>query len=112
MPVMTDTTQYDDESFWGKVMRFAKAAGFEVIAKALWLYYAAAKPETPAWAKTVIYGALVYFISPIDAIPDVTPFIGYTDDLGVLAAAIGTVAAYIDKDVKAKSAAQLKKWFD
>jgi uncharacterized membrane protein YkvA (DUF1232 family) len=31
---------------------------------------------------------LVYFISPIDAIPDIAPLVGYLDDLGVITAVI------------------------
>ena len=33
-------------------------------------------------------GALIYFISPIDAIPDLAPLLGYMDDLGVIAAVL------------------------
>jgi Protein of unknown function (DUF1232). len=32
------------------------------------------------------------FISPVDTIPDLTPAVGYADDLGVLAMAIALVA--------------------
>lgn len=95
-----------------KVMRFLKIAGKAVVEKALWLYYAAQEKETPAWAKGVIYGAIGYFIFPIDAIPDIIPAVGYADDLGVLAAAIATVAAYINENVKAKAAKKLRDWFD
>lgn len=102
---------YSDKGFWEKIFTFAKVAGQEVIEKALWLYYAAQDPQTPAWAKSVIYGALGYFVFPIDAIPDITPVVGYADDLGVLAAAVATVAAYITKDVKALAAQKLKDWF-
>ena len=48
---------YSDSSFWDKLKHFALSAGKEVIEKALWLYYAAQRPETPKWAKTAIYGA-------------------------------------------------------
>jgi len=102
---------YSDNRFWDKVISFAKTAGKEVIEKALWLYYAAQNPQTPAWAKTVIYGALGYFIFPIDAIPDPTPVVGYADDLGVLAAALATVAMYITEEVKTLAAQKLKDWF-
>ena len=91
--------------------KFALTAGKEVIEKALWLYYAAQRPETPKWAKTAIYGALAYFISPIDAIPDVTPLVGFTDDLGALAAAIAMTSAYINEDVKRKTSEKLLSWF-
>ena len=102
---------YSEESFWDKVVGYAKAAGHEVIEKALWLYYAAQKPSTPVWAKTVVYGALGYFIMPFDVIPDITPVVGYVDDLGVLAAAVGTVSMYIDEDVKETARRKLREWF-
>ena len=103
--------KYTEDSFWDKVVKFARTAGREVIEKALWLYYAAQQPNTPLWAKTAIYGALGYFISPIDAIPDITPVVGYADDLAVLAAAVATVATYITADVKARAADKLRGWF-
>jgi len=107
----TIDNEYSDEGFWGKVVSFAKAAGKEVIEKALWLYYAAQDPATPAWAKGIVYGALGYFTLPIDAIPDLTPVIGYTDDLGVLMAAVAAIATYITEDIKAKAAQKMKDWF-
>ena len=102
---------YSDSGFWDKVVTFAKTAGREVIEKALWLYYAAQNPQTPAWAKSIIYGALGYFVFPLDAIPDPTPVVGYADDLGVLAAAVAAVAMYITEDVKTLAAQKLKDWF-
>jgi uncharacterized membrane protein YkvA (DUF1232 family) len=105
------TENYSDSGFWEKIKKYAKTAGKEVIEKALYLYYAAQESETPMWAKSVIYGALAYFIFPLDAIPDITPVIGYTDDLGTLAAAIATVSMYITDDVKSKAKQKLSDWF-
>ncbi|OGS94071.1 MAG: hypothetical protein A3H31_03155 [Gallionellales bacterium RIFCSPLOWO2_02_FULL_57_47] len=102
---------YSENSFWEKVKNFAKIAGNEVIGKALQLYYTMQAPATPAWAKAVIIAALGYFISPIDAIPDAIPLIGFADDLGVLAAAIATVATYITDEIKAKAETKLDEWF-
>ena len=103
--------EYSDSGFWEKVKGFALKAGKDVIEKALWLYYAAQRSETPVWAKTVIYGALAYFISPIDGIPDVTPVIGYVDDLGAIGAAVGMVTLYINEEVKEKAKNKLQDWF-
>ncbi|MBP8214855.1 MAG: DUF1232 domain-containing protein [Propionivibrio sp.] len=103
--------EYSESRFWEKVMAYARTAGKEVVEKALWLYYSAQHPKTPAWARSVIYGALGYFIFPIDAIPDLTPIAGYADDLGVLAAALATVALYVNDEVKAKAAGKLSAWF-
>ena len=105
------SSTYTDSALWDKIAAFAKAAGTEVVEKALWLYYAARLPETPAGAKAVIFGALAYFIFPIDAVPDILPFVGYGDDLGVLVAAVATTAAYINTEVKEQAAQKLRGWF-
>ncbi|AXK26196.1 MULTISPECIES: YkvA family protein [Serratia] len=108
----TTAEDFDDSSFWNKIMRYAKKAGSEVIEKALWLYFAAQRPNTPLWAKTAIYGALAYFVLPIDAIPDVVPVVGYTDDLGVLATALASVGMHIDDEVKNDTKEKMADWFD
>ena len=102
---------FDDGSFWNNVKHFALKAGKEVIEKALWLYYAAQQPGTPAWARTVIYGALAYFVLPVDAVPDAIPVAGFTDDLGALAAALGTVSMYVTDQVKQMASEKMKEWF-
>lgn len=56
--------EYTEESFWSKLTRYATSAGKEVVEKALLLYYAAQRPDTPMWAKATVYGALGYFILP------------------------------------------------
>jgi uncharacterized membrane protein YkvA (DUF1232 family) len=104
-------SDYSEKSFWDKIKEYSVKAGIEVIERSLQLFYAAQEPETPLWAKTTIYGALGYFISPIDAIPDITPVVGYADDLGVLAMAVSAVAMFINKDVKQKAKTKLNDWF-
>ena len=86
---------FEEESFWDKVWSVAKSAGKEVIGVALTMYYALIDEDTPTWARAVIVGALIYFVNPVDAIPDVIPGVGYSDDLAVLFAALATVAAHI-----------------
>ncbi|TVP48777.1 MAG: DUF1232 domain-containing protein [Mongoliibacter sp.] len=44
---------------------------------------------------------LVYFVTPLDLIPDFIPVIGYVDDLSVLLAVFGTVKDEVD---------DFKKW--
>ncbi len=106
-----DKPEFKDEHLWAKLKGFALSAGKDVVEKALCLYYAAQQPGTPLWAKTVIYGALTYFISPIDAVPDITPVLGYSDDLGVLVSAVLTVAMYVTDDVKQQARDKLQTWF-
>lgn len=105
------TIEYSDESFWEKLKKFALSAGKEVVEKALTLYYTAQNPNVPAWAKTVVVGALTYFISPVDAIPDILVGVGFTDDLGVLLAAIATVSIYINAETKQQAKQKMSEWF-
>jgi len=102
---------YSENGFWRKLKLYAKAAGREVVKKALLLYYAAQEENVPRWAKATIVGALGYFIVPLDAIADLTPGVGYADDLGVLALAVATVASCINDQVRAKTAARMQAWF-
>jgi uncharacterized membrane protein YkvA (DUF1232 family) len=105
------SSAYSDDGFWNKVKDYAKVAGEAVLEPALKLYYAATDEDTPTWAKTVIFGALGYFISPIDAVADIVPFVGYTDDLGVLIAAAAATAAHIKEEHSVKAKETLKQWF-
>ena len=104
-------TSFSDRQFWNKLNGYARKAGREAVDRALRLYYAALRPETPTWAKTSIFGALAYFISPIDAIPDLLPFIGFSDDLTVMAAALAMVSMYIDDEGKRKARETTERWF-
>ena len=102
---------YTEAGFWSKAASIMRSAGRTVLEPAFLLYYAAQRPETPAWAKGVVYGALAYLILPLDAIPDAIPVLGFTDDLGVIAAAVTTIAAHIDDDVRRKAREKQREWF-
>ena len=102
---------YSEKTFWDKMQNYALSAGIKVIYAVLLLYYALREPKTPSWAKGVILSALGYFISPIDAIPDIVPVAGYTDDLGVLVLALVAVGMFIDNNVKAKARGKILEWF-
>lgn len=109
---MGENTYYTDDVFWQKINVYAKIAGRKVTEKALCLYYAAADPKTPAWTRGVIWGALMYFIAPVDAIPDVVPLAGFCDDLGVLVCAVITVNAHITETIEKRAAEKMADWFD
>jgi uncharacterized membrane protein YkvA (DUF1232 family) len=91
---------FDHQGFWHKLWAFAKRAGRPLIETCLLLYYTSQKDDLPLWAKLLIYSALAYFISPIDAIPDVLPM-GLTDDIAVLSAALASITAFIDEQIRA-----------
>lgn len=110
-PYSKYSSSYNEKSLWEKIKRVAVAAGVEVIEKVLTLYYCLNDSDTPAWAKTVIISVLGYFIVPLDAIPDMAPLAGYTDDLGALGYAFMMVMMHIKEEHKAKAKAQIKGWF-
>lgn len=39
----------------------------------------------PWFRKSIVVAAILYFIVPIDAMPDIVPLMGYLDDIGVIA---------------------------
>ncbi len=102
---------YSETGLWDKLAKFAKSAGREVVEKALILFYAASDPDTPKKAKTIIFSALGYFILPLDAIPDITPILGFSDDLGALALALATVAAHIKPEHREAAKKKAIQWF-
>jgi uncharacterized membrane protein YkvA (DUF1232 family) len=101
---------YSEQKFWQKLQLFAAQAGRNVVEKALMLYYVAQRPETPLWAKMVIFSSLAYFILPADAIPDIIPVAGYADDLSMLARALTAVARSITPEVKAAARQTAQEW--
>ena len=103
-------SHYSDKSFWEKLKQYAIVAGREVVETALKLYYCMQDADTPKWAKTVIGSALLYFIMPIDSVPDFLPG-GYVDDLGALSGAVLTVAAHIKDEHITKAKSKMAEWF-
>ena len=81
------------KNFWATVKRAARNIPFmeDVVAA----YFCAMDPATPARVRGILIGALAYFVLPLDVVPDALLGIGFTDDAGVLTAAIAMVAAHI-----------------
>jgi uncharacterized membrane protein YkvA (DUF1232 family) len=53
--------------------------------------------EVPKGSIIAIIAALIYFLSPIDLIPDFIPVIGYIDDIFVLGLVFNQVKSDLDK---------------
>ena len=67
---------------WGKVQSLAQMV----------------KDPNVAWkSKAVAIAALVYLVSPFDAVPDVIPLAGLADDVAVIAAVVSTLAVELEK---------------
>ena len=92
-----DASRRDEErvrrGFWPKVKRVAAKLPFAE--DLLAAYYAAFDRQTPLQVKAALIGALAYFVLPADAMPDILPLLGYTDDALVLVTALRMVSGHI-----------------
>ena len=93
--------------FWPKIRKVAAKVPFAADALSLW--WCAKDPTTPASAKGMMFAALAYFVLPLDAIPDVLPAIGLTDDAAVIAAVIAIVGRNLKSRHKDEAQAFLAK---
>jgi uncharacterized membrane protein YkvA (DUF1232 family) len=67
----------------------ALCKNLEVIQKTEYLFSQLLNPETPLWLHATIISGLLYVINPWDLIPDLTPVIGYMDDIATIGTIIG-----------------------
>lgn len=79
--------------FLGRLKRVAKRIPFAEDVLAAWI--CARDPATPRRVRLTLLAAVGYFVLPIDAIPDILPVIGFTDDAAVIAAALAAAAGSI-----------------
>ena len=75
--------------------------------EAVALYLLFIDPEYPTIKKGVAVFALLYFIAPVDLVPDILPVVGFLDDAGIIAAAVSMYHEDIP-DYKEKA----KKWLE
>ena len=87
--------EYVDENLWSKLEKGGKRISF---ARDIVALYNFIKDPIVRWhRKAIVVAALIYFIVPLDTIPDLTPFFGYLDDLGVITALL----KYLGSELKA-----------
>ena len=103
--------KYSEKGFWSKIKKNVSSVGIVLIRKALQLFYVAQSPNCPMKVKAGIYGALGYFIAPLDFIMDIIPFVGYTDDTMAIALALTFAQMYVDDEVNRKVDEKLKSIF-
>lgn len=82
-----------ERKFWDKLRKYIRHLPF--VGDLIAAYYCAMDAATPLHVKAVLFGALAYFIMPIDLVPDVIAWVGFTDDAAVLYAALRTIAPHI-----------------
>lgn len=98
--VTPDDEEHVKKELPGKMRKLeSKGAFLELIDNVKLLYSLLTdKRWNLAWkTKAIILGALIYFISPADMLPDFIPFLGYIDDTAVLAAVMKMLMSEIDE---------------
>jgi len=106
LPYNKENEELVTKNFWAKTKKFAGKIPFTKDAIAM--YYCAVDAKTPLWAKGIAFGALAYFISPLDAIPDALIGLGLTDDAAVIAAGFKAIADQVTNEHRDKA----KNFFD
>ncbi|QLQ12539.1 MAG: DUF1232 domain-containing protein [Brevundimonas sp.] len=96
--------------FWPKMKKVAARIPFADQVLSVW--YAAKDPQTPATAKGIMFGALAYFVLPVDAIPDIFAGIGFTDDAAVIAALLATLGSNIKSHHRDQARQALRRLAD
>lgn len=101
---LRDETKFGTD-FMARLKRVAKRIPFAEDLLAAW--FCARDPATPRRVRLTLLAALGYFVLPMDAIPDIMPLIGFTDDAAVIAAAIAAVAGSIKPEHRERAKATL-----
>ncbi|MFO1037007.1 MAG: YkvA family protein [Geminicoccaceae bacterium] len=83
----------DERRLWKKLARVIARIAFAEDLLAAW--FCAMDRATPMQVKAVLWGAVAYFILPVDVVPDWLMGLGFTDDATVLTAAIAAVGSSI-----------------
>jgi uncharacterized membrane protein YkvA (DUF1232 family) len=105
------TEEFDDQGFWTKVAGVVRGAGEALVTQAFKAYFVAQADTTPGWAKGVLYGALAYFVLPLDAVPDALPLVGFSDDVAALGAALVATQAHATEETDGQAQAATRRIF-
>ncbi|HEV7261311.1 MAG TPA: YkvA family protein [Bosea sp. (in: a-proteobacteria)] len=89
---LRDEARFGSE-FLVRLKRVAKRIPFSEDLLAAW--FCTRDPATPRRVRMTLLAALGYFVLPVDALPDIMPILGFTDDAAVIAAALAAVAGSI-----------------
>lgn len=101
--------QFSESDLWAKLGDFAMKAGAKLVYIVLCLFYAL--DTLPVKEKLIVTGALGYFIFPADAVPDLLPGVGFSDDLAALLAVFKGLKSGISPNSVERAQNKLSEWF-
>lgn len=103
--------EHSEEKFWNKIKKVGSKIGVTPIYLVFLLYHSIKSKSIPIVNKAPIVGALGYFISFIDIVPDITPLVGYCDDISVVVGALALIATQITDEIREDAKKSARKIF-
>lgn len=95
---------YNELSFIEKLKSSGTILGEAILMPILRLFFILKHADISLGKKTLIMGALGYFIIPVDMLPDFLPsLIGFTDDLMVITFVVKQVNDYTTPEIEARA---------
>jgi uncharacterized membrane protein YkvA (DUF1232 family) len=98
--------QPDERQFWRKLVRVLAYIPFAEDLVAAW--YCAKDPATPVRVRALLWGAVAYFILPVDVMPDYLIGLGFSDDAAVVAMVISLLSRHIEPRHRRAAEARLE----
>lgn len=97
---------------WSAIRAFGLKAGRTACTPILKYYYVMRAEETTVREKALLYGAILYVISPIDILPKgVLGLLGIVDDAAMVAFVNKKISDKITPGIEAKVIYTLNQWF-
>lgn len=109
LPDSKYANSFSENGFWNFIKKFSCKVSEKFLTQIFTLWILATSGKTSVLTKTLVLAALGYAISPIDAIPDVIPVVGLTDDAAVLVATITSVESDITPEIREKAEKDVKE---
>ena len=85
------------EANWSNVNAASARDRFFVLGRLIKAYALGQYREVPWKTILLIVAAIIYFVNPLDLVPDIIPLSGLTDDFAVLVWVYNTVSNEIEK---------------
>lgn len=87
--------KYIDKNLQSKLKKIAN--NIKLVRNIVALYRYLKSPKVSAAKKGIVIAGLLYFILPLDAIPDFIPIAGFLDDIGVVTALVNYLGKELEK---------------
>ncbi len=75
-----------------------KHIGQGLLDKVRSLFHLLTSEKVTVQQRTLVLGAIVYFLSPVDFIPDTTPMMGYVDDYAVVNMVLASMGSIVVRE--------------